>query len=154
MDQARLPTIGPLLWYRKPREAIAWLEKAFGFECRLMVEGEGGGVIHSELVLGDGYIMVVGPPSGKAASPGDVGGRTTGSVHIQLADGIDAHYARAKAAGAEVTRDLAVQPYGDKVYVCNDPEGHAWSVGQTVKAMTTAEVEAATGHRITEGANG
>jgi uncharacterized glyoxalase superfamily protein PhnB len=155
MDRARLPTIGPLLWYRDPRAAIAWLEKAFGFECRLLVEGDGGSVMHSELALGDGYIMVVGPPTfPNSRSPLDVGGCHTASVHIQLAAGIDAHYARAKAAGAEINRELAEQPYGDTVYTCRDLEGHPWSVGQTTKVMTSAEMEAATGHKVHEGAGG
>jgi uncharacterized glyoxalase superfamily protein PhnB len=150
MDRARLPTIGPLLWYRDPRAAIAWLEKAFGFECRMVVEGEGGSVIHSELALGDGYIMVVGPPDGypNATSPLDLEGRHTASVHIQLADGIEAHYARARAAGAEINRELAEQPYGDTVYTCRDPERHPWSVGQTTKVMSTADMAAATGRKI------
>ncbi|MDP3592626.1 MAG: hypothetical protein Q8R94_12200, partial [Phenylobacterium sp.] len=68
-DREKLPTIGALLWYQDPRAAIAWLEAAFGFETRLVVDDGQGGVIHSELGLGDGYIMVVGPPSGQAASP-------------------------------------------------------------------------------------
>jgi len=156
MDRARLPTIGPLLWYRDPRAAIAWLEKAFGFECRMIVEGEGGSVMHSELALGDGYIMVVGPPTPtlpNVRTPLDLGGGHTASVHIQLTRGIEDHYARAKAAGAEITRELALQPYGDTVYVCRDLEQHPWSVAETTKLMSNAEMEAATGHKVSGGAD-
>jgi len=149
-ERGSLPTIGPLLWYRDPKAAIAWLEAAFGFECRLVVEGADGGVIHSELTLGDGYIMVVGPPSGKAVSPASFGGRATQSVHVQLRDGLDAHCARARAAGARIDREPATQPYGDRVYTCVDLEDHPWSFGQTVKAMSAAERADATGHRIHE----
>jgi uncharacterized glyoxalase superfamily protein PhnB len=150
--RAGLPTIGPLLWYRDPKAAIAWLETAFGFECRLVVEAADGGVIHSELALGDGYIMVVGPPTGKAVSPAAFGGRATQSVHVQLKEGLDAHCERARAAGAKIGREPATQPYGDRVYTCTDLEDHPWSFGQTEKAMTTAEMGEATGHRIHEGA--
>jgi uncharacterized glyoxalase superfamily protein PhnB len=154
VERARLPTIGPLLWYRDPRAAIAWLEKALGFECRLLVEGEGGSVMHSELTLGDGYIMVVGPPTfPKSRSPLDLDECHTASVHIQVAEGIEAHYARARGAGAEIERELAEQAYGDTVYTCRDLEGHPWSVGQTTKVMTSAEMEAATGHKVREGAS-
>jgi uncharacterized glyoxalase superfamily protein PhnB len=76
-DRAKLPTIGPLLWYREPFAAIEWLQKAFGFETRMVVEDGQGGVIHSELLLGDGYIMVVGPPQDRAVSPAAFGGRST-----------------------------------------------------------------------------
>ena len=148
------PTISPLLWYRDPQAAIAWLEAAFGFERRMVVETDDGGVIHSELVLGDGLIMVVGPPSGKAVSPQAFGGRSTQSVHVQLTEGLDAHCERARAAGAQIGREPATQPYGDRIYTCMDLEDHPWSFGQTVKAMTPAEMADATGHRIREGADG
>lgn len=147
-ERARLPTIGPLLWYRDPRAAITWLEKAFGFETRLIVDDGKGGVIHSELTLGDGYIMVVGPPSGQAATPAALGGRSTQSVHIQLEDGLDARCARARAAGAVIEREPADQPYGDRVFTCRDPEDHPWSFGQTVLALSAQEMAAATGHNI------
>jgi hypothetical protein len=47
-----------------------------------------------------------------------------------------------------IEREPADQPYGDRVFTCLDPEGHAWSFGQTVKAMTNAEMAAATGRTI------
>lgn len=147
-DRAKLPTIGPLLWYQNPRAAIAWLEAAFGFETRLIVDDGQGGVIHSELTLGDGYIMVVGPPTGQAVSPAAFGGRSTQSVHIQLEDSLDARCEQARAKGAAIEREPADQPYGDRVFTCRDLEGHPWSFGQTVQALSVDEMAAATGHTI------
>lgn len=147
-ERADLPTIGPLLWYQDPHAAMGWLERAFGFERRLVVDDGKGGVIHSELMLGDGYIMVVGPPSGSAVSPAAWGGRHTQSVHVQLKDGLDAHCERARAAGAKIDREPATQPYGDRVYTCTDLEDHPWSFGQTVKVMSNAEMAEATGRKI------
>lgn len=149
-ERDALPTIGPLLWYLDPNAAMDWLERAFGFERRMVVEDGQGGVIHSELTLGDGYVMVVGPPSGKAISPAAFGGRSTQSVHVQLKDGLDSHCERARAAGARIEREPATQPYGDRVYTCVDLEGHPWSFGQTVKVMTAAEMAEATGRTIHE----
>jgi len=60
--------------------------------------------------------------------------------------------ARARAAGAEITRELALQPYGDTVYTCRDLEQHPWSVAETTKVMSSAEMETATGHKVTGGA--
>ena len=150
----RLPTIGSVIWYRDPMAAIDWLEKAFGFERRLVVEGEAGAVHHSELWLNDGYIMVVGPPREKAVSPIQFAGRATQSVHVQLRDGIDDHYAHAQAVGAVVTREIATQPYGDRVYVCTDLEEHPWSFGQTVEVLTDDQVAQATGHTLKVGPKG
>ena len=38
--------------------AIDWLCRAFGFEVRLKVEGEGGTIERGELTYGDGLIVV------------------------------------------------------------------------------------------------
>lgn len=144
------PSITPLLWYQKPRAALAWLEAAFGFETRLLVEGDGDTVIHSETAFGNGLVMVVGPPRDKAFSPIAFGGRHSQSVHIQMSESIDAHCERARAAGAEIQREPETQPYGDRVYTCRDIEGHAWSFGQTMVAMTSEEGAKATGHAVKE----
>jgi len=139
----------PLLWYLDARQAIAWLERAFGFETTLVVDDGQGGVIHSELVLDGGRLYVVGPPRGEAVSPAAFGGRNTQSVHVQLSDGIDAHCARARAAGARIVREPQTQAYGDRVYTCTDIEDHAWSFGQTVEALSPNEMAEATGRTIT-----
>lgn len=146
------PTISPCIWYRDPRAAIAWLEQAFGFEARMIVDDGSGGVIHSELWILDGYVMVVGPPSGAAISPAAFGGRSSQSTHVQLAEGLDDHCERARAAGARIQREPATMPYGDRVYTCLDPEDHPWSFGQTLKVMTPEEMAKATGKTITTSA--
>ncbi len=127
-----VPPISPLLFYRDPKAALDFLERAFGFETRLLVEVEGGGVMHSESAFEGHVVMVVGPPSHQGASPLDLGGRVTGHVHVQLQGGIDELCERARAAGAKIEREPADQPYGDRVFTCLDPEGHSWSFGQTL----------------------
>ena len=143
-----VPPISPLIFYRDARAALAFLERAFGFETRLLVDDGKGGVIHSESAFEGHVVMVCGPPGGKYASPADLGGKRTGSIHVQLQGGIDALCERARAAGAIIEREPADQPYGDRVFTCLDPEGHSWSFGQEVKAMTADEMERATGHAI------
>lgn len=50
-------------------------------------------------------------------------GATTQSAYI-IVDDADTHYARAKAAGAEIVMDIEDQDYGGRVYSCRDPECH------------------------------
>jgi uncharacterized glyoxalase superfamily protein PhnB len=129
------PRISSSLFYKEARPAITWLCEAFGFEVRLLVEGEGGRVEHSELVFGDGLIMVgeEARQTDKARvgrSPRTVGGANTQSVMVYV-DDLDAHCARARAAGAVVTYEPAISDYGedywtDKSYGCEDLEGHHW----------------------------
>ena len=51
------PTITPALFYRDPRAALAFLQRAFGFELELLIEDEHGGLQHSQLRFGGGLIM-------------------------------------------------------------------------------------------------
>jgi uncharacterized glyoxalase superfamily protein PhnB len=144
-----VPPLSPLLFYRDAKAALDFLERAFGFETRLMVEDGQGGVIHSESLFQGHVVMVCSaPPGSGAASPLDLGGRRTGSVHVQLQTDIDAHCERARAAGAKIKREPADQPYGDRVFTCLDPEGHSWSFGQEIAALTAEEMAKATGREI------
>src|SRR5579859_403155 len=121
------PTLSSGLSYRDPRAAIAWLEKAFGFETTMLVEGPDGSVAHSELRLGDGVIMVGSEWSDDNKSPASVGGKNTQSIHLQIDTDVDAHCSRARAAGAQVFAEPQTQFYGDRTYRCKDPEGHIWT---------------------------
>jgi uncharacterized glyoxalase superfamily protein PhnB len=95
------------------------------------VLGEGDEVVHAEMRFGDGKIGVGEAWSERIASPKLVG-KATSSIHVQLPGGLDAHCERARAAGAEILREPATQPYGDRTYVAADREGNLWSFGVTV----------------------
>jgi hypothetical protein len=41
------------------------------------------------------------------------------------------------------------QFYGARTYRCRDPEGHIWTVAQTVQAVTREQAEEASGLKIT-----
>ena len=50
-------------------------------------------------------------------------------VYVIVDDGIDAHFERARTAGAEIVRELHDTDYGSRDYVARDPEGNLWSFG-------------------------
>ncbi len=129
--------------------ALAWLEKAFGFELVMLLEDADGAVAHSQMEFGDSYVMIGQEWSADHKSPKSVGGKNTQTVHVQIDSDVDAHFARAKAAGAEIMAEPETQFYGDRTYRCRDPEGHIWTVSQTVKAVSREEAEAASGLKIT-----
>jgi len=135
------PRISSALIYKDPARAIDWLCKAFGFEVRLKVEGDNGAILHSELTFGDGLIMVAGEtPAGVEAlarSPRTLGGANTQHLCVYV-DDVEAHHARAVAAGARVTRALQVSDYGadywaDRNYGAQDLEGHSWYFTQRLR---------------------
>ncbi len=147
-DPFRRASLGSAVYYRDPMTALAWLERAFGFERTMLITDAEGKLGHSEMRFGDGYIMVGPEWAEHVASPLSTGGRNTQSIHVHLRDGIDAHCARARAAGAVIIREPADQFYGDRVYSARDPEGHVWSFGQTTRRVTREEAEKASGLKI------
>ena len=60
--------------------------------------------------------------------PDEVGGAETQSCYIVVGDA-DAHYRKAKAAGAAILLDISDDDHGGRGYACRDPEGHIWSFG-------------------------
>jgi uncharacterized glyoxalase superfamily protein PhnB len=147
-DSSRRPSLGSAVTYKDPLAALDWLEKAFGFERTMVVTDADGNLGHSEMRFGDGYIMVAPEWADDVASPASLGGKCTQTIHVHLTEGIDAHCARARAAGAVIVREPADQFYGDRVYAAKDPEGHVWSFGQTVRPVTREEAEKASGLTI------
>jgi uncharacterized glyoxalase superfamily protein PhnB len=139
------PSVSTSISYLDPKAAIRWLEEAFGFEPSLVVLDKDEQVMHSEMRLGDGLIMVGGEWDERHRSPRSVGGINTQSVHVQLDEGIDAHCERARASGAVILREPETQPYGDRSYMVMDPEGHVWSFGQTVETVDASEWDARMG---------
>jgi uncharacterized glyoxalase superfamily protein PhnB len=134
------PRISSALFYDEPARAIDWLCRAFGFEVRLKVEGEDGSIEHSELLLGEGVVMVA--DSKKRAphrrSPRALDGANTQSLMAYI-DDVEAHCARARAAGAKVVTEPKTTDYGeeyweDRGYEVEDLEGHHWYFSQRLRS--------------------
>ncbi|WP_439813705.1 VOC family protein [Zavarzinia sp. CC-PAN008] len=142
------PTFISAVFYKDPLAALDWLERAFGFERRMLITDADGNLAHSEMDHGDGTIMVGSEWTDYIASPANTGGRNTQNVHVQVTDGIDALFARATAAGAGVARPLEDQFYGDRTFSVRDPEGHVWSFAQTTEIVTREEAEQRSGLKI------
>lgn len=123
------PGIVPCLSYRDAPAAITWLKEAFGFTENMVVPGPDGTIVHAQLSLGNGMVMVGSERDDALALriPCDFGGITQ-SIYV-VVDDTDAHYAQAVAAGAEIVRELEDTPYGSRDYSARDPEGHLWNFG-------------------------
>jgi uncharacterized glyoxalase superfamily protein PhnB len=125
-------TVIPAMRYRDAAAAIEWLCNAFGFQNHLVVPGDNGGIAHAQLSFGNGMIMLGSARDDEFGQwvkpPREIGGVGTQSAYV-IVDDADAHYARAKAAGAEIVTEVEDQDYGGRLYSCRDPEGHLWSFG-------------------------
>jgi len=125
-------TIIPALRYRNAAAAIEWLCEAFGFEKKLVEPGEGNAIMHAELTLGGGMVMIGSVAKDDFGAlmkqPDEVGGAETQRPYVVVAD-IAGHYARAKAAGAKIVDELEKKEYGGSAYSCRDLEEHHWYFG-------------------------
>ncbi|HUB05059.1 MAG TPA: VOC family protein [Solirubrobacteraceae bacterium] len=120
------PNIFPALHYRDADAALDFLKRAFGFEERAVYRGDDGLIHHAELRLGDGLVMFGGIPAGAPATKN--GEQPPVTIYAVVTDP-DQHYENARAAGAEIVRELADQPYGSREYGARDLEGNAWTFG-------------------------
>jgi uncharacterized glyoxalase superfamily protein PhnB len=125
-------TVIPGMHYRNAPDAIEWLCRVFGFEKHAVSAGPGNTIMHAELTLGGGMIML-GSVNDKAPNrhmqlPGELGGAQTRGVSLIVKDA-DEIYARAKAAGAKIVENIEDKPYCGRGFACLDPEGHIWHVG-------------------------
>ena len=128
-------TLIPTLRYQDCVKAIEWLCATFGFEEHLVVPNEIGGITHAQLVCGTAMIMLgdghrdADDPLGRLhKSPLQLDGCNTAGIYMIVED-VDAHYEKARTAGAEIVLDIVDQDYGGREYSCKDLEGHLWSFG-------------------------
>ncbi len=135
------PRISSAVFYQDAAAAIDWLVRAFGFAVRLKVAGEGGRIMHSELVQGGGLIMVASEGHGDDMrhhrAPAAVGGSNTQNMFVYV-DDIEEHCACSRAAGATIVSEPAVSDYGedhwaDQGYECVDVGGHHWWFAQRMR---------------------
>jgi uncharacterized glyoxalase superfamily protein PhnB len=122
----------PTVRYRDVPAAIAWLTAAFGMQVHRSVAGEDGRARYAELEFG-GNLLMIAPiedtPFGKLmVQPDEVGGVETQICYLHV-DDVAIHYARARAAGAEIVLDIEDEANSGRGYSCRDPEGHLWNLG-------------------------
>ena len=113
-------TILPHVTYTDLPRAIDWLATTFGFVEHFRY---GDPVQGAQLHLGRAFIMVNSARPG-SSSPTALGGGTQ-SLTIFIED-VESHYARARAAGANIVEALHETEYGEFQYGVKDLEGHHW----------------------------
>jgi PhnB protein len=126
----------PMISYEDVGSAVAWLCEAFGFrESGERFDDADGRVTHAELSL-DGATVMLGWPGADYRSPKrhaqecEQAARWLATpwvidgVHVEV-DDVDAHYERARAAGATILREPEDLPFG-RLYSAADLEGHRW----------------------------
>jgi len=117
-----LKRIIPLLVYKDIPAAHDFLVKAFDFEAGGVERNAEGQPMHGEVHAGQATIWLhrVTGAHGLDSSAVSSGGL------VVYVDDVDAHCARARAAGALIEREPEDMPYGQREYGARDLEGHRW----------------------------
>ncbi len=132
--------IMPMLAYVDAAAAAEWLSRAFGFrEVERFADARG---VATDIVMEyDGEKLLVGHPSDAYRGPREHAKTcaearawldnpyVTDGMHVEV-DDLDAHYARAKAAGARILSEPEDAGF-ERHYRAEDPEGHRWMFGKS-----------------------
>jgi len=120
-------TVIPELAYADVAAAVRFLCDAFGFKERLRIADH-----RAQLLMGSGAVVAMD----KHRESGD----TAPSGHGMLVrvDDVDAHHARAVAAGAKIVVPPTTHAIGERQYSAVDIGGHRWTFSQTVDDVDPA----------------
>jgi uncharacterized glyoxalase superfamily protein PhnB len=129
------PAVIPMISYEDGNAALDWLARAFGFRERTRMTGKDGRLAHGEMEAGGGLIMLASPTpdyQGPKRHRETCDQARKWSAVPWIIDGVlvyvddlDAHFARAKAAGAHILSEIEEGPPGRR-YRAEDLEGHRW----------------------------
>ncbi|MDF2581595.1 MAG: hypothetical protein K0R33_238 [Mycobacterium sp.] len=136
------PAVTPHLCVDGAAAAIDFYVKAFGATEMGRVAQPDGRIVHAAIQVNGSTIMLNDDfpefDNGKSQTPKAFGG-TPVTIHLTVND-VDAKFAQAVEAGAEVVAPLEDQFWGDRYGMVRDPFGHQWSLGQPVREVSMEEI--------------
>lgn len=119
--------------------AIDFLVAAFGARVLSRMDGDGGVVWHSELLLGDGIVQVGDEIPSMGLLAGD--GTTVHGSYVLYVDDVDAVTARAVAAGATLLSGPEDVFSGDRMSAVMSPTRHRFVLLTHLEDVSAEEVE-------------
>ena len=134
---AGYPQLTPYICVDGADTAIEFYKKVFGAQERMRMPGPDGSIMHAEMEMREGVVMM-GRPGPDYRNPRHLGGATQG-LYIYV-DDVDGHFAQAKRSGAKVVKELTDEFYGDRVYGAEDPEGHQWFFAKHIRDVAAEDL--------------
>lgn len=124
---ARFLGFAPYLYYEDASAALEWLSGAFGFVEKARYVDDQGIVREAEMLAGETTISMHGAGPGYWAEQGVSG--PVGQMGIVFVDDVDAQWKRIRAYGVDGSAPED-KPYGARICMVQDPEGHSWTFWQ------------------------
>lgn len=133
----------PYICADRAADALDFYAEAFGAEELYRLTLPDGTIPHAEIKIGDSLLMVCDEvPSEGVYCPTRLGG-VSAQFTIDVADAgaLDALWARATGAGAEIEREVGDRFYGRRSGVLRDPFGHRWTISTVVEDVSPDEMQ-------------
>ena len=135
------PGVTPQLTVPDADVAARFYRAAFGADELLRNHGPDGRVMHCELLINGGRLLLHDDYSpGRDQTPLALGG-TPVVLHLYVAD-VDATFAAALEAGATAVTEPRDMFWGDRYAQLRDPFGHQWSLATPREELSVADQEA------------
>ena len=115
----------PVLAYRDIPAAHDFLVNAFGFDGGGVSSDESGRPVHGE-VSTEGATIWLHRVTAEHRLESPLTHDVANAGLFVYVDDVDAHFDRARAAGAVIDSPPVDQPYGQREYGARHPEGHRW----------------------------
>jgi uncharacterized glyoxalase superfamily protein PhnB len=128
-------TLLPHVIYGDVAEALAWLTKTFGFSEHYRY-GDPAEPSGAQMHLGNAWIMLRRARE-DCASPAQLGYGTQ-SLTVFVED-VEAHFQRAKSAGAKIVEELHETEYGERQYGAVDLDGHHWLFSRHARDVSPSD---------------
>ncbi len=119
---------------------IDFLKRAFDAVEVERSPGPGGKLMHAQLRIGDSTLMFADDFGAEFGMPPLAQGRLPFHLHVYVPDA-DAVWAKALAAGCEVTMPIGDQFWGDRYGQVRDPFGFTWAIATRKEELTREERE-------------
>jgi PhnB protein len=130
----------PQLVVADAEQAIRFYREAFGADELVRNHAPDGRIMHCELLIFGGRLLVIDDfDADPISSPTRLGG-TTVRLHLTVPD-VDEVFAHALAAGATGLAEPYDAFWGDRYAIVRDPSGHHWSLGAGHEDLSIAELE-------------
>jgi PhnB protein len=134
------PGVTPQLTVGDADAAVRFYRAAFGADELLRAPGPDGRIMHCELLINGGRLLLHDDYSERRdQSPTALGG-TPVVLHLYVAD-VDEVFDAALAAGATAMREPEEAFWGDRYAILRDPFGHCWSLATAREDLSVAELE-------------
>jgi PhnB protein len=133
-------SLAPAIAVKDCAQAIEFYKKAFGAKERYrLIDPESGKIGHAELTIHGSLLMLSDEYPEFNKTPETLGG--VSAKFLIMCPDVDAAFARAIEAGAEVVIPVSTQFYGHRDGRVRDPFGHEWLLSQIVEEVSPEEMQ-------------